>query len=178
MSGDRILGERTASVVEELISASDAAAVRSELQRNEYQTYRLLDRGCFDYQDLDTNGSCGPICTKLAAYVSSNSNRQLRIVTARAIRLRAGHYTLANLDAYHDDLPLQLTVDCSEHAVTNAHLFYRRRGGVFFFLPSQPRSAAIVERGPSVNCHHSYISKRFPNAEIIRLVLLLRDHIV
>ena len=60
-------------------------------------------------------------------------------------------------------------------AVPGAEVHYRRRGQVFFRAPCAPGSLAIVERGPTVSCNHTYVSKRHADASVVRLVLLLRD---
>jgi len=52
---------------------------------------------------------------------------------------------------------------------------YRRRGQVFFRVPCTPGAVSIVERGPTVTCNHTYVSKLSPpGAEVLRLVVLLR----
>ena len=52
---------------------------------------------------------------------------------------------------------------------------YRRRGQVFFRVPSAPRALALIERGPTVTCNHTYVSRLHPTADVIRLIVLLRD---
>jgi hypothetical protein len=49
----------------------------------------------------------------------------------------------------------------------------RRRKQRFFRFECVPGALAIVERGPAVTCHHTYVSKRYPDARVIRLVALL-----
>ena len=65
--------------------------------------------------------------------------------------------------------------DLSEAAVPGADVEYRRRGQVFFVAPSSPGSLAIVERGPTVTCNHTYVSRLHAGASIVRLVVLLRE---
>jgi hypothetical protein len=72
-------------------------------------------------------------------------------------------------------VPIEVTIDLSPHLVDGAEIHYRRRGQVFFRVPSLPGSAAIVERGPTVTCNHTYVSKRHLDASVVRLVLLLAD---
>jgi hypothetical protein len=69
---------------------------------------------------------------------------------------------------------VELMLDVSAAAVPGAEVHYRRGGQVYFRAPSAPGAASIVERGPAVACHHTYVSKRHPGAEVVRLVLLLR----
>ena len=47
--------------------------------------------------------------------------------------------------------------------------------GTAFQVPSAPRSLAVVERGPTVTSHHTYVSKLAPAASVVRLIALLRD---
>ena len=77
-------------------------------------------------------------------------------------------------DRVHDDHPVELTLDLSPTAVPGAEVHYRRRGQVYFRVPAAPRSLAVVERGPTVTCNHTYVSKRAADATIIRLIVLLR----
>jgi len=42
-------------------------------------------------------------------------------------------------------------------------------------MPSTPGALAMVERGLTVMCNHTYVSKRSTQASVERLVVLLRD---
>lgn len=95
------------------------------------------------------------------------------IVEARVLRFAPGDYLLAHADRVYEGNPIELVVDLSEAAVPGAEVHYRRRGAVFFRVPSQPCSMAIVERGPTVTCNHTYVSKR-NTSSVVRLVALLR----
>ena len=79
---------------------------------------------------------------------------------------------LAHHDRFYDDNPVELTLDLSPASVPGAEVHYRRRGEVFFRMPCVPHSLAIVERGPTVSCNHTYISKLTPDALVIRYVVL------
>jgi hypothetical protein len=46
---------------------------------------------------------------------------------------------------------------------------------VFFLVPSQPRAASIVERDPTTQAYHTYISKRLRFAVVVRHVVQLVD---
>jgi hypothetical protein len=59
--------------------------------------------------------------------------------------------------------------------VAGAEVHYRHRGQVFFTFPSTPGALALVERGPTVMCNHTYVSQRTPDASVVRLIVLLRD---
>lgn len=134
-----------------------ANAFSGEFPLAGWQRYTLLDRGSYEFVDVDPAR-----CTMFASYG--------RITAARAYRLVPGDYILAHHDAVHDDLPMELVFDLSP-APMPAEIHYRRRGAVFFRVPCEPRSLAIVERGPAVTRNHTYISKR-TTGEVIRLVML------
>jgi hypothetical protein len=120
-----------------------------------WRRYALLDRGSYEYVDVDP-ALCPPL-----GYA---------ITEARAYRLSPGDYIFAHHDRVHDDLPLELTLDLSPAPVP-AEVHYRRRGAVFFRVPCVPRSLAIVERGPAVTRNHTYVSK-LSSGVVIRLVML------
>ena len=122
-----------------------------------WQRYTLLDRGSYEYVDVDPAR-----CAMFARFGT--------IVSARAFRLVPGDYIFAHHDAHHDDLPLELVFDLSPRPMP-AEIHYRRRGAVFFRVPCVPRSLAIVERGPAVTRNHTYVSKRV-SGEVIRLVMI------
>lgn len=98
-------------------------------------------------------------------------------MAARALRFGPGDYTLAHHDPFHDGMPIEIIADLSppQPPLPEASVYYRRRGQAFFVVPVQPGAVSIVERGPAVNCNHGYVSLRYPKADIVRLVLLLRD---
>ena len=64
---------------------------------------------------------------------------------------------------------------CRPPQCPGAEIHYRRRGQVYFRVPCVPNALAIVERGPTVTCNHTYVSKLHPDASVVRLVVLLRD---
>lgn len=169
---ESLFGARTAFIVDDAITATRADEVRARLDFLGYQRYALLDRGSY--------AGCGDpavsyLLGDLAHLVSVRTGRTLAAREARAIRLGPGDYLLGHHDRVHDDHPLEVVLDLSPTAVPGAEVHYRRRGQVFFHVPSAPRSLAIVERGPTVTCNHTYVSKLHASADVIRLVVLLRD---
>src|SRR5215470_16212249 len=84
------------------------------------------------------------------------------IAAARLLRLVPGDYLLAHHHRVHEDLPIELIADLSPAPVAGAEVHYRRRGQVFFRVPCTPRAVSIVERGPTVTCNHTYVSKLSP----------------
>ncbi len=132
-----------------------------------FTRYRLLDRGSCEI-------ARGPSLPTLARIASDVTGRSLAVVDSRVLRLRAGDYVLAHHDAVYDDNPVEIVVDLSPSRVVGAEIHYRRRGQVFFRVPSQPGAMSVVERGPAITCNHTYISKLRPDALVIRLVALLR----
>ena len=155
---EQLFGNRTATILEDAITAEEAAAIRLE----GWQRYALLDRGSYDFID------------DIAVPSLANLSRFGTITSARALRLVPGDYLLAHHDQLHDDLPLELVLDLSPAPVP-AEIHYRRRGSVFFRVPCAPRSLSIVERGPTVTRNHTYVSKRHAGAVVIRIVMLVRS---
>ena len=100
------------------------------------------------------------------------------MVESRALRLGPGDYILARHDHVYEDFPVEVMLDLSPAPVPGAEVHYRRRGQVFFQVPSQPGAMSIVERGPTVTCNHTYISKRHLDTSVVRLVLLLRGQAI
>jgi hypothetical protein len=169
-SNDRLIGERVAELHCEAIDQRLAAQLRSSFEAQGYQRYRLLDRGRYDFIETAFLQEMAPMIS-LASFVTK---RALVGVATRVLRLHAGDYLLAHHDPFDQDLPIELTVDISTRVVSDAGIVYYRRGQAFFTMPCLPLSAAVVERGPAVNCHHGYVSKRYSDAEIVRIVMKLR----
>lgn len=161
-----LVGARTAVIVPDL---ARGAAVRGNWT---WGRYTLLDRGSYDFaSDVDEPD----LAARAVAEASRITSRALRVVESRALRLGAGDYLLARHDRVYEGFPIEVTIDLSTASVAGAEIHYRRRGALFFQVPSQPLAAAIVERGPTVTCNHTYVSKRHLDANVVRLVLLLRD---
>jgi hypothetical protein len=169
---EQLFGGRTAVILPDVITPSLAAELRERLDRTGYTRYALLDRGSYDVLPAPHEPALFATLTDLAA---RTTGRSLALAEARALRLLPGDYLLAHHDRIHDDHPLELVLDLSPAAVPGAEVHYRRRGQVYFRVPCTPRSLAIVERGPTVACNHTYLSKRNPTARIVRLMVLLRD---
>jgi hypothetical protein len=161
-----VIGSRTATIV------PDFAANASVRGGWSWSRYTLLDRGSYDYaRDIDEPD----LAARAIVHASKITERTLKLVESRALRLGPGDYLLAHHDRVYERFPIEVTIDLSPAAVDGAEIHYRRRGQVFFRMPSAPGSAAIVERGPTVTCNHTYVSKRDPAACVVRLVLLLAD---
>ena len=109
----------------------------------------------------------------LTTMASEITGRTLVMSEARVVRLGPGDYLLAHHDRLHDDHPVELMLDLSPASVPGAEVHYRRRGQVYFRVPSTPGSCSIVERGPTVMCNHTYLSKLHTSADVLRLVVLL-----
>jgi hypothetical protein len=132
-----------------------------------WQRYGKIDEASYDFADVEL-----PITNAMIERAATQLDRKLAVRTTRLLRLRAGDYLLAHHDRFHDDNPVELILDLSPTSVPGAEVHYRRRGNVFFRVPCVPRSLAIVERGPTVSCNHTYISKLVPDALVIRYVVL------
>ena len=105
---------------------------------------------------------------------ASRGARRSRSTEARLLRLLPGDYLLAHHDRILEGNPVEVTADLSPASVPGAEVHYRRRGQVYFRFPCVPGSVAVVERGPTVTCNHTYVSKLHAGASVVRLVVLLR----
>jgi hypothetical protein len=103
------------------------------------------------------------------------TGRTLAAAASRVVRLVPGDYLLAHHDRLHADNPVEVTLDLSASPVSGAELHYRRRGQVFFRFPCTPGAVSIVERGVTITCNHTYVSKLQRDAVVVRLMVLLRD---
>ncbi len=133
-----------------------------------WQRYGQIDQASYDFVDDITL----PVTNAIVERAATQLDRKLSVRSTRLLRLRAGDYLLAHHDRFHDDNPVELTLDLSPASVPGAEVHYRRRGAVFFRMPCVPWTLAIVERGPTVSCNHTYISKLMPSAVVIRYVVL------
>ena len=147
------IGSHTASIVENAIADTSLCDRLTGWQR-----YTLLDRGSYEYVDVDPS-MCPPLDHDVFA--------------ARAVRLSPGDYILAHHDMPRDDFALELVLDLSPAPVP-ASVDYRRRGNVFFRVPCMPRSLSIVELAPAVTRNHTYVSK-LTGDTVVRLVMLARE---
>lgn len=155
------VGSRTAV----LVSGVELRVALPPLER-----YPWIDRGAYSWGDVTDLAALAP----LVAHVDPVDPRR-ELACARVLVLEAGDYILAHHDPMPPlpeaaDAPLELVLDLSGAPTPGADLYYRRRGGAFFMVPSQPGALAIVERGPTVTAHHAYVSKRYPGARVVRLV--------
>jgi hypothetical protein len=161
-----VIGSRTATIVPDLAAN---ASIRGGWS---WSRYTLLDRGSYDYaRDVDEPD----LAARAIVQASKITERTLKLVESRVLRLGPGDYLLARHDRVYERFPIEVTIDLSPAPVEGAEIHYRRRGQVYFRVPSAPGSAAIVERGPTVTCNHTYVSKRHLDASVVRLVLLLAD---
>jgi hypothetical protein len=163
---NEVVGARTAVIVPDVV---EPYLVRGHWQ---LARYALLDRGSYEYTHDVHEPELFAIAIREAGRATG---RVLRVVEARVLRLGPGDYLLARHDRVHDGFPIEVVLDVSPKAVPGAEVHYRRRGAVFFRFPSQPRAMSIVERGPTVTCNHTYVSKRHLDATVLRLVLLLSE---
>lgn len=166
-----LVGARTALLLADAVTPAVAATARQAFADAGWQRYRFIDRGSYEFVDAPPVAG---LLTAMVALASQQTGRALQLQAARALRLVAGDYTLAHHDTFHEAMPIELTLDLSTQPVADAGVHYRRRGHVFFVMPSQPGAVALVERGPAVTCSHAYVSKRWLAADVQRLVLLLR----
>jgi len=158
-----------AVVVPHAVGPEMAAALRDDVAGAGYTRYDLLDRGSYEVAEEPPLGDLRGVLSGIASEVVG---RPLAVRSLRVLRLAPGDYLLVRHDRVHDDRPVELVLDLSPGAVPGAEVHYRHRGQVYFVVPSAPGSLAIVERGPSVMCNHTYLSRRRPEASVVRLVAL------
>jgi hypothetical protein len=156
-------------IVPAAIGAALATEVRSSLAN--YTRYTLIDRGSYDFVD---DPALPELHEVLAGIASGVTSRELEIVSLRALRLRPGDYLLTRHDRVYEDRPVELVLDISAAPVAGAEVHWRHRGQVFFVMPSAPGSLAVVERGPTVMCNHTYVSK-LCTGDVVRIVALAHE---
>ncbi|HEY6036470.1 MAG TPA: hypothetical protein VIV58_19465 [Kofleriaceae bacterium] len=151
MSLDELLATRSAVIVPTAIRAQFAGFTR----------YALYDRGSYELVDV-------PADPRIGALVEQVTGVRRRCVASRVIRLVPGDYILAR----HDSIPtgLEVVIDISP-APAAAELHYRQHGQVFFRMPCEPGTAALVPRNPTVTANHTYLSK-LHTAEVVRWICL------
>ena len=168
---DELFAGRAATIVGDAVGPTVAAALRARLEAR-YTRYALLDRGRYDVAaNLDEAAVLGALGT-LAQQVTG---RTLAVSEAHAIRLGPGDYVLAHHDRIDEDVPVELVLDVSRTSVPGAEVHYRQRGQVYFRFASRPGALSVVERGPTVTCNHTYVSKRHVEASVVRLIVRLRN---
>lgn len=159
-----------AVIVPEAISRALAAETRDALMDAGYTRYRRLDRASYEEAPADGLSALGETLVEIAREVTG---RDLALRSLRALRLVGGDYLLTHHDRVQADRPVQAILDLSPEPVERAAVHYRHRGQVYFVFPARPGALALVERGPTVLCNHTYVSKRVAGAEVVRLVALL-----
>lgn len=160
-----------AVIVPDVIGEALAASTRRSLEDVGYARYDLLDRGSYEHV---ASPPLPELLEAVRGVATEITGRSLTVSDVRALRLSAGDYVLVRHDRVHDDRPVEVVLDLSAEAVPRAEVHYRHRGQVFFTSPSSPGSMSLVERGPTVMSNHTYVSKRFAGASLVRLIVLLR----
>jgi hypothetical protein len=168
---DELFAARTALVVPEAIGSGPAAEIRARFERAGYARYALLDRG--SYEEL-RNPHEPELFAALAGVATRVTGRTLQVAGARALRLSAGDYLLTHHDRVDEERAVELMLDLSVASVAGAEVHYRDRGRVVFRFASAPGALSVIDRGPTVQCNHTYVSKLRGSASVVRLVLVLR----
>lgn len=159
-----------AVIVPAAISAETAKELRSLFAETGYRRYTRIDRASYDTLALADQPELVEAVTGIASEVTG---RPLRFLEGRVLRLGPGDYVLVRHDRVHDGRPVELVLDLSATSTPGAAVHWRHRGQVYFAMPSSPGDLAIVERGPTVTSNHTYVSRRYPDASVVRLVVLL-----
>lgn len=157
-----------AVIVPDAIGTETAAELRARLDG--FARYALLDRASYELLATPREPELVEILTGIASEVTG---RSLTSIGARVLRLLPGDYLLVRHDRVYEDRPVELVLDLSPTATRGAEVHWRHRGQVYFTMPSSPGSLAIVERGPTVMCNHTYVSKRNTDAIVVRFMMLL-----
>lgn len=147
--------------------AMDAIAAAELRDSRTYTRFSRIDQASYEHAAVEVPEGILELAGELIG-------RPLRVVEARLLRFSAGDYTLAH-HGYVAEPAIELVLDVSPTAVIGAAVHYRRRGNVVFAVPSAPGVLALVDRGPLITANHTYVSKRFPDAEVVRLVALLEN---
>jgi len=157
------IGSRTATLIE---------GVSLPIELPALQRYPHIDRGAYSWTDVTDLARLAP----LVAHIDPADPRR-ELVCARLVVLGPGDYILAHHDPMPEagELPLELVLDLSSAPTPGADLYYRRRGAAYFSVPAIPNTLAIVERGPTVTANHTYVSKRYPSARVVRLIARTAD---
>ncbi|MEP6861306.1 MAG: hypothetical protein ABJE66_11830 [Deltaproteobacteria bacterium] len=151
MNLEELLATRSALIVPSGITARFAGFTR----------YALVDRGSYEWVDV-------PVDPRIGELVATHTGMRRQCIASRVIRLVPGDFILAR----HDTSPtgLEVVIDISP-APCAAEVHYRQHGQVFFRVPCEPGTAALVPRYPSVTSNHTYLSK-LATVEVVRWVCL------
>jgi hypothetical protein len=152
--------------LDEMFGVATIVPCAARVEPGPFTRYQLVDRGSYEFAEVT-------VPDEVVALASRATGRTLAVAESRVLRFSAGDYLLAHADRLHENRPIEVTLDLSP-APCAAEVHYRRRGQVYFRVPCEPGTLAIVERGPTVTCNHTYLSKLHPDARVIRLVALLR----
>lgn len=167
---DELFTSRIATTLPDVIGSELAAEVRGRLDHAGATRYALLDRGSYERCSTVHEPELVAALTRLASELTA---RALAPRSVHALRLRAGDYLLAHHDPRDAEPVVELMLDLSPFAVPGAEVHYRRRGQPFFRFVASPGALSVVERDADVACNHTYLSKRAPDAEVVRLIVRL-----
>jgi hypothetical protein len=162
-----------AVLVPDALPASRLAEVREALARAPSHRDTRIDRASWDELWLEDAALRSALELELVARASAVTGRRLALFATRFVRLGPGDYALTRADQVHEGHPVEVVLDVSRAHVPGAEVHYRHRGQLFFVVPSAPGALAVVERGPTVLANHTYVSKRLPDAEVLRVIALL-----
>lgn len=160
------LATRSAVTVPSNIPSSVLAAARAPFR---YHRYALVDRGAYEYDDAP---HAPELVAAITARIAEVAGERRAFISARAIRLVPGDYLLARHDRIHETRVLECVLDLSPAPIAHAEVHYRQHGQVFFRVPCDPGSVAMVPRGPTVSCNFTYVSKLHTGAEVVRWIAL------
>lgn len=158
------------AVIARLLDETAAAGVRAGMAAAGYVRYGLVDRGSYE---TCARIEAREVIEQVRRVAEQATDRRLRVEDVRGLRLRAGDYLLAHHDGAFEGV--EGVIDVSARVVPGAEVHWRRNGKVFLRMPGVVGTAAIVERGLAVQAHHTYVSRRYEDAEIVRIVVRMRE---
>lgn len=119
-----------------------------------YQRYRLFDRGSYEVIE---NPDAPDVTALAVALIANQTGERRTCLESRVVKLSPGDYVLAHHDRIYER-GLEVVLDFSP-APAPQELHYRQHGQVFFRVPCEPGSAAMIPRNPTVTANHTYLSK-------------------
>jgi hypothetical protein len=151
--------------LDELLATRSAMIVKTDVRAafTGFARYRLYDRGSYEWLEVPADDRLGQI-------VETFCGERKRCVASRVLRLVPGDYVLARHDPVRERGTIEVVVDLSPAAVEGAEVQYRQHGQVFFRMPCEPGTAAVVPCGPTVTSNHSYVSKLRTGGEVVRWI--------
>ncbi len=154
--------------LEEVLATRSAVLVPSNITKQfafAYTRYAELDQASYEYAEVSPRDLVKAVTDRIFEVTGERRT----FVSGRVVRLLPGDYIVARHDVGSEQRVLECVVDLSPAAVPNAEVHYRQHGQVFFRMPCEPGTIAMMPRGPTVSCNHTYVSK-LCTGEVVRWI--------